>query len=97
MAESTVAITVLSAQQQAAALQSQVDQLIESGVLDKGASNSLKGKLDLKGNPGDHGKVRAFLNVVDSLVKRGALSPSLADPLLEAGEILLASLTTSER
>jgi hypothetical protein len=81
----SVAINVVSAAQQATALQAQVIALQTAGVLDKGQANSLIVKLNLKGNNRDIGKVPAFLNEVQA----GLLTPSQADALLGPGNILL--------
>ena len=53
----SVAITIKSADQQAADHQAQVDALFAAGVVNKGQDNSLDVKLNLKGNGGDAGKV----------------------------------------
>jgi hypothetical protein len=62
-------------------------------VLNSGRANALVKKLNLKDNPGDCGKVRAFLNNVLSLVASGVLTQAQADPLLDAGNILLLSVS----
>jgi hypothetical protein len=55
----SVALTVESIAQEAAALQAQVSGLQAAGVLNQGQATSLIAKLDLKGNSGDIGKVHA--------------------------------------
>jgi VCBS repeat-containing protein len=89
----SVAITVRSASQQAAALQEQVAALQAAGALNNGQANSLTVKLNLKGNPGDIGKVQAFLDEVQADLKAGLLTQAQADALLGPGHILLLSVT----
>src|SRR5207244_13116401 len=91
--QANVAITVVSAAQQAANLQAQVDALAAAGVLNRGQDNALDVKLVLRGDGGDSGRVQAFLNQVQALFQAGILSQSQAQTLLQAGQMLLASLT----
>jgi hypothetical protein len=88
-----VAITVISAAMQAAALQAQVSALQAAGVLNNGQANSLIVKLNLPGNNGDVGKVQAFLNEVQAYLSAGILTQAQADDLLGPGNILLLSVT----
>jgi hypothetical protein len=88
----SVAITVRSSAQEAASLQAQITDLYANGRLSQGLANSLKAKLDLKGNIGDTGKVQAFLNQVSDLVLQGILHQDEADELLRLGNILLLSV-----
>jgi hypothetical protein len=87
-----VAITVLSPAQQAQVLAAQVIALRDAGVLTGGQANALLVKLDLKGNPGDVGRIQAFLNQVAAFLNAGILTPAQANPLLQGGALLLASL-----
>ena len=89
----SVALTVQSADQQAAALQAQVNALLRSGVMNQGHANSLNVKLDLKDNAGDIGKVQSFLNQVAAYLNAGILTQAQADALTAAGKILRTSLT----
>jgi hypothetical protein len=88
----SVAIRVKSVAEQAADLQARVSALQASGVLNKGQTNSLIVKLDLKNNQGDIGRLQAFLNEVNALLHAGILSPEQADALLGPGNILLTGL-----
>jgi CSLREA domain-containing protein len=90
--QASVAITVLSAAQQAAALQAQVDALFAAGVLNKGQDNALDAKLRLQGNTGDSGRVQSFLNQVEAFLQAGILTQAQADALLAPGRLLLSSL-----
>ncbi len=89
----SVAITVVSAAQQAVDLQARVTALRTAGVLNQGQANSLIVKLDLHGNNGDAGKVRAFLNQVQAYLNAGILTQAQADTLLGPGNTLLLSVT----
>jgi hypothetical protein len=88
----SVAITVLSPAQQAQVLAAQVIALRDAGVLTGGQANALLAKLNLQGNPGDVGRIRAFLIQVAAFVRAGILTPAQAIPLLQGGATLLASL-----
>jgi hypothetical protein len=89
----SVATTVKSAAQQANDLQALVGDLRADGELNNGQANSLTAKLRLQGDSGDIGKVKAFLNEVDALLKAGILGQADADKLLVAGKLLLLSVT----
>src|SRR5262249_50086278 len=75
----SVAITLKSPLQQAAALSAQVDALRDAGVLSNGQANSLLKKLDLKGNAGDIGKVTSFSDKVNDFLQQGTLTQAQAD------------------
>src|SRR5262249_29740473 len=60
----SVALTILSAAQQATALQAQVTALRNAGVLNGGQANMLITDLNLKGTSGDINKVQQFLSDV---------------------------------
>jgi hypothetical protein len=89
----SVAITVKSAAQQAADLQSLVNDLRDAGELSQGQANALSAKLNLKGGNGDVGKVQAFLNQVAAFRNAGLLTQGQADDLLYWGNVLLLSVT----
>jgi hypothetical protein len=89
----SVAITVKSAAQQAADLQSQVAALQNAGVLNGRQANSLIVVLDLHGNAGDVGKVQAFLDQVHAFLNARILTQAQADALLGPGGILLTSVS----
>jgi hypothetical protein len=89
----SVAFTVLSVAQEAAALQAQVSALQAAGVLNAGQANSLIVKLNLKGTNGDIDKVQSFLDSVTLLLQAGILTQAQADALLGPGQILLLGLT----
>lgn len=80
--------TVLSVQQQVDILQGQIATL----GLNKGNTNSLDVKLNLKGNHGDIGKVGAFIHEVKALTKAGKISQADADMLVSEANALLISL-----
>lgn len=88
----TVAIRVKSLAELAADMQAQVEGLRAAGVLNEGQANSLVVKLDLEDNEGDIGRVQAFLNEVDALLRASILSSAQADALLTPGNILLTGL-----
>jgi hypothetical protein len=88
----TVAITVQSAAQQAAALQAQINALRGPRTMNQGQANSLNVKLDLKNNAGDVGKVQSFLNEVAAYQSAGILTQTQANALTAAGNILWTSL-----
>ncbi len=90
-ANSSVALAVKSAAQQATDLQAQVAALHAAGVLNSGQAESLK--LILRDNNGDAGKVQAFLNEVAALLNATILTQAQADVLLGLGNILLLSVT----
>jgi hypothetical protein len=94
-ATATVPLTVLSAAQQATNLITQVNALVDVGVLNKGDGNALTAKLALKGNNGDSGKVGAFIDQVNDFVSAGKLTVLQAAPLLKAADDLLLSLSLS--
>jgi hypothetical protein len=80
--------TVLSVEQQ---VQNLKDQIATLG-LNKGNTNSLDVKLNLKGNHGDIGKVGAFIHEVRALTKAGKISQANADMLISEANGLLISL-----
>jgi hypothetical protein len=88
----SAAITIESVAQEAAALQARVGAMQTAGVLNKGQANSLIVKLDLKGNNGDIGKVRAFLSEVAADLNAGIPTQAQAEVLLSWGNILLLSV-----
>lgn len=88
----TFLVTVLSPQQQAAAIQQQVNTLVTSGVVNKGQGNALFVKMNLKGNGGDIGRVQGFINQVNALLQAGILTEEQANLLLNAADSLLMSL-----
>jgi hypothetical protein len=90
--QASVAITVRSAAQEAADLQAQVNALYAAGVLNRGQANALTVKLRPQGNGGDGGRVQSFLNQVEAWLAAGILTAAQADPLLAAGQTLLAGL-----
>jgi predicted outer membrane repeat protein len=90
--QASVTITVQSVAQEAANLQAQVNALYTAGVLNKGQANALTVKLRLQDNGGDGGRVQSFLNQVDAWLAAGILTAAQADPLLAAGQTLLAGL-----
>jgi predicted outer membrane repeat protein len=79
--------------QQAADLQARVRAFQAAGVLNKGQANSLIVKLNLKGNNGDAGKARSFLNEVDAFLRAGILTQAQADSLSGPGSVLLLTVT----
>jgi hypothetical protein len=89
----SLAITVQSPAQQAAALQALVTGLQAAGALNQGQANSLNVKLNLKDNNGDIGKVQAFLQEVADLLAADILTQAQANTLLGPGDNLLLSLT----
>ena len=89
----TVAINVVSAADQAAALRAQVTALRNIGVLNKGQANMLISDLNLKGTSGDIAKVQQFLVDITSLLTAGVLTQAQADALLGPGNILLLGVT----
>jgi hypothetical protein len=89
----TITLQILSAAQQTAALQAQVDALQAAGVLNAGQANSLKVKLNLQGNNGDAGKVQSFIDQVAAYRNAGLLTQLQADELTVAAAILLRSLS----
>jgi len=80
--------TVLSVEQQ---VQNLKDQIATLG-LNKGNTNSLDVKLNLKGNHGDIGKVRAFIHEVKALTKAGKINQADSDMLISEANGLLISL-----
>jgi hypothetical protein len=88
-----VAISVVSAAQQAASLQAQVSALQTAGVLNQGQANSLIVQLNLQGTSGDISKVQAFLSHVADFLSAGILTQAQANALLGPGNILLLSVT----
>jgi hypothetical protein len=87
----TITLNILSAQQQGADLNAQVDGLVAAGVLNQGQGNALQ--LNLKDNHGDAGKVQAFLNKVRAFLDADILTQAQADALLGPGNVLLLSVT----
>jgi VCBS repeat-containing protein len=88
----SVAITVVSAHDQAVALQAKVKALYPS-VLNGGQANALLVKLTLNGTAGDIDKVQGFLDQVRDFVRDGILSQDQANALLGPGNTLLLSVT----
>lgn len=80
--------TVLSVEQQ---VQNLKDQIATLG-LNKGNTNALDVKLNLKGNHGDIGKVGAFIHQVKAFAKTGKISQANADMLISEANGLLISL-----
>jgi len=80
--------TVLSVEQQ---VQNLKDQIATLG-LNKGNTNALTVKLNLKGNHGDIGKVGAFIHQVKAFGKTGKISQANADMLISEANGLLISL-----
>jgi MBG domain (YGX type) len=85
----SVAITVISAAQQATDLQTQVNTLVAAGQLSAAQAEALN--LNLRDNNGDAGKVQAFLNQVAAFISGGILTQAEAGSLLDGGNILLLS------
>jgi hypothetical protein len=77
------------AQDQLSSLRKQVQTLMG---LNSGNRNSLLAKLDLRGNHGDLGKLQAFINEVQSLLKTHKISQADAASLVLAAQDVLASL-----
>jgi hypothetical protein len=88
----SVAINVLSVQQQAQNLTNAVNALKASRSLSNGEANSLLNKIDLKGNNGDAGRIQCFIGKVNDLVSSGSLTAAEAAPLLAMANSLLAGL-----
>jgi ELWxxDGT repeat protein len=88
----TVAISVLSATQQAQNLVAQVNALVTAGTLNGGQGNSLTTKLKNVTNTRGANQVRAFINHLTDLVRTGVLTQAQADPLLAAAQLILLSL-----
>jgi hypothetical protein len=86
-----VAITVVSAAQQAADLTMRINTLVASGVLTGGQGEALN--LNLRENNGDAGKVQAFLNQVSAFLGGGILTPAQADALRGPGNVLLLGVS----
>jgi hypothetical protein len=96
-AQPTVAIAVLSAAQQTANPRSQVKALQTQKVLTADQASVLLDKFALKGNSGEAGKVGAFVNGAFALRKSGVLTQDLADALIFWANIMLSSITNSDR
>ena len=80
--------TVLSVEQQVQMIQGQIATL----GLNKGNTNSLDVKLNLKGNHGDIGKVGAFIHEVKAMTKAHKISQAESDMLISEANGLLISL-----
>jgi hypothetical protein len=88
----SVAINILSVQQQAANLTAAVCQLKDDGTLTKGDTNPLLNFLKLKGNNGDASRIQSFIQGINDLVSSGSLTAAEAAPLLAMANSLLAGL-----
>jgi ELWxxDGT repeat protein len=88
----TVALSVLSASQQAGKLADLVGALVTAGTLNAGQGNALTTKLKNVTNTGGANQVRAFINQLTDLVRTGVLTQAEADPLLTAARLVLVSL-----
>ena len=64
-------------------------------ALNGGNRTALLAKLDLKGNAGDVGKVRAFISLTGDLLTAGKIAPADASALLALANGLLDSLLIS--
>jgi hypothetical protein len=96
LAPATITLHIRSAFEQAADLKAMVDALVAAGVLSAGQGTSLDRKLNLDGNlPHDAALVGAFISQVNSYVGFGILTQSQANPLLDAANTLLISITTT--
>jgi hypothetical protein len=87
-----VSITVKSSFRQAADLRAQVTALRTAGVLTAKQAYSLNINLFLTGDIGDVGKVKTFLNRVQTFLQTGVLTQAQADSLLVPGNILFLSV-----
>jgi VCBS repeat-containing protein len=87
-----VAIQVLSAQQQAAALAAAIADLGAGGTLSGGQVNALVKKLGFLSGPNGASTLRAFINQVGGLVNAGVLTREQGDALTDAAATILASL-----
>jgi hypothetical protein len=88
----SVAITIKSAAQQAADLQTQVTALHTAGVLSNGQTNTLIGELTVMGNHGDVNRVQQFLLDVSRFLHSGYLTQAQADALSGPGNVLLLTV-----
>ncbi len=96
----TIRVDGLTAQDQLDLLIAQVSQLRDVGVLSKGQSKQLLGKLKLSGNHRkDVRTIEQFIDRVDKFVNSGTLPSEQAQPLLDGAENLLNLLSglTSRR
>jgi len=95
----TVAVTVLSPQQQIEEiLIPQIEALVNSGVLNGGQGNSLISKLDGAQQKFDQGninagvnKMGAFINQVEAFIQSGKLAPEQGQALIDAAEAVIHS------
>jgi hypothetical protein len=89
----SVTLTVESIAHEAAALRAHVSALQAAAALNPGQANFPIVKLNLEGNNGDVGKVRAFLNEVSADLNAGILTQVQADALPALGNILPLGVT----
>lgn len=89
----TVTLEILSAAQQSEEIANEIEELFTEGVLTDGEAEALT--LALKDNNGDVGKVQGFLNQIEAFIEGGVLTQEEADALLEGGNALQNSLTTT--
>lgn len=83
----------LSPAQQAQNLTSQIQALVAAGTLKQAVANSLLVKLTNVAGPGGVGRVTAFINQVQAMLKSGKLDPTDCYLLLGMADTLLGSLT----
>jgi hypothetical protein len=94
-ARSEVAIHVRSPQEQAQGLADSLDELVDAGLLSDSTAGALANKLEFKNPVSAEGRVGAFMNQVNALVRSGRLGAEDAQALLEAAETLIQSLETT--
>jgi VCBS repeat-containing protein len=91
----TVAIEVLSPEQQAKKVTDRIESLKDAGILNSGQAKSLSNKFDLKGNsPAVLNRIGAFINHVESLIAEGVLTEKDGRELIAAAEDLMTALST---
>ncbi len=90
----------LTASEQIAAMTTELEGLVEAGMLNGGNANSLKRKLMAAARSLEAGRmraaanqIRAFMLEVEALMRSGRLSPEQGQWLLEGANVLLATLT----
>lgn len=98
----TASLIVLSAQEQVALVESQVNTLVTTGVLNGGNGNALTAKLDSATANLSAGKtaagvnqLNAFINQVNAFQKSGTLSGAQAQALIAAANQAIASASGS--
>ena len=89
-ARSEIAIHLREKQQQHPA--DLLDDLVESGALSESTAEALANKLEYKNPTSAAGRIGAFMNQVNALVRSGRLSQEDAQALLDAAEALIQSL-----